>query len=85
MTFQLKHFFKQKRGLDDKKMLPYFPYRDDCAFLLMAIERMVQDYVNKSVHISYAFVRYQIRSLIINASATIPNNSTKHLASSDVF
>ena len=66
MTFQLSHFLKQKRGLDDKKMLPNFPYRDDCAFLLMAIERMVQDYVNKSVHVSYAFIRYKIWSLIIN-------------------
>lgn len=40
------HSDMKKRGLDDKKMLPNFPYRDDCGFLLMAIERMVQDYVN---------------------------------------
>lgn len=35
----------KKRGLDDKNLLPYFPYRDDSELLLMAIERMVQDYV----------------------------------------
>ena len=36
----------QERGLDDKKMLPYYPYRDDSELLLTAIRGMVKDYVN---------------------------------------
>ena len=37
--------FVQNRGLDDKKLLPYFPYRDDSELLLLTITRMVEDYV----------------------------------------
>lgn len=39
------HFSLQKRGLDDKIKFPYFPYRDDNRLLLMAISRMVEDYI----------------------------------------
>lgn len=35
----------KKRGLDDKIKFPYFPYRDDNRLLLMAISRMVEDYI----------------------------------------
>ncbi|XP_078349100.1 polyunsaturated fatty acid 5-lipoxygenase-like isoform X3 [Oculina patagonica] len=36
----------KKRGLDDKKLLPYFPYRDDGIKILEVIEHMVKNYVN---------------------------------------
>ena len=39
------HFSLQKRGLDDEIKFPYFPYRDDNRLLLMAISRMVEDYI----------------------------------------
>lgn len=35
----------QKRGLDNKEKLPYFPYRDDSNLLLLTIKRMVVDYI----------------------------------------
>ncbi|XP_068762357.1 uncharacterized protein [Montipora capricornis] len=36
----------KKRGLADKKLVPYFPYRDDIEEILQVIERMAEDYVN---------------------------------------
>lgn len=36
----------KKRGVDDKDLLPYFPYRDDGEKLLDVIESMVKDYVD---------------------------------------
>ena len=36
----------QARGLDDRKLLPYFPFRDDGFKILKVIEAMVKDYVN---------------------------------------
>ncbi|XP_078384528.1 polyunsaturated fatty acid 5-lipoxygenase-like [Oculina patagonica] len=36
----------KKRGLDDKNLLPYFPYRDDGEKLIKVIEDMVEEYVN---------------------------------------
>jgi len=38
--------FHQGRGLDDRKLLPYFPFRDDGFKILKVIEAMVEDYVN---------------------------------------
>lgn len=38
--------FSQDRGLDDRKLLPYFPFRDDGIRILKVIEAMVEDYVN---------------------------------------
>ncbi|XP_066016500.1 polyunsaturated fatty acid 5-lipoxygenase-like [Pocillopora verrucosa] len=35
----------KKRGVDDKKLLPYYPYRDDGEQILKIIENMVKDYV----------------------------------------
>ena len=35
----------QKRGLDNKQKLPYFPYRDDNDLMLLTIKRMVVDYI----------------------------------------
>ncbi|KAJ7365963.1 hypothetical protein OS493_002702 [Desmophyllum pertusum] len=35
----------KKRGLADKRLLPYFPYRDDGIRILKVIERMVKTYV----------------------------------------
>ena len=39
------NFSIQERGLDDKTMLPYFPYRDDSELLSTVIGKMVKDYV----------------------------------------
>jgi len=39
------HLDIKNRGLDDKKLLPYFPYRDDSELLLLTIRRMVEDYL----------------------------------------
>ena len=36
----------QKRGVDDKDLLPYFPYRDDGEKILEVIENIVKDYVD---------------------------------------
>lgn len=36
----------KKRGVDDKKLLPYYPYRDDGEKILKIIENMVKDYVD---------------------------------------
>ncbi|XP_078383880.1 polyunsaturated fatty acid 5-lipoxygenase-like isoform X2 [Oculina patagonica] len=36
----------KKRGLGDKSLLPYFPYRDDGEQILKVIEDMVKDYVD---------------------------------------
>ncbi|CAH3181652.1 unnamed protein product, partial [Porites evermanni] len=36
----------KKRGVDDKNLLPYFPYRDDGEKILEVIEHMVKDYVH---------------------------------------
>ena len=44
-TFVL-YFFHQRRGLDDKELLPYFPYRDDGEKILEVIENMVKEYVD---------------------------------------
>ena len=38
--------FHQSRGLDDRELLPYFPFRDDGIIILTVIEAMVKDYVN---------------------------------------
>ena len=38
--------FQQRRGLDDKELLPYFPYRDDGEQILEVIENMVKEYVD---------------------------------------
>ena len=38
--------FHQGRGLDDEKLLPYFPFRDDGLRILKVIEGLVEDYVN---------------------------------------
>ena len=40
------HFFQQRRGLDDKELLPYFPYRDDGEQILKVIENLVKEYVD---------------------------------------
>lgn len=36
----------KKRGVDDKKLLPYFPYRDDGEKILSVIEDFAKDYVD---------------------------------------
>ena len=36
----------QARGIDDRKKLPYFPYRDDGELIYKATEDLVKDYVN---------------------------------------
>lgn len=36
----------KRRGLDDKELLPYFPYRDDGEKILEVIENMVKEYVD---------------------------------------
>jgi len=36
----------KKRGVDDKELLPYFPYRDDGEEILEVIENMVKEYVD---------------------------------------
>ena len=46
MVTELYVNFHQSRGLDDKKLLPYFPFRDDGLKILNVIEAMVKDYVN---------------------------------------
>ena len=38
--------FLQDRGLDDRNLLPYFPFRDDGFKILKVIEAMVEDYIN---------------------------------------
>ena len=38
--------YNKNRGMDDKSLIPYFPYRDDGELIHTAINRMVQDYVN---------------------------------------
>ena len=40
------YFFQQRRGLDDKELFPYFPYRDDGEKILEVIENMVKEYVD---------------------------------------
>ena len=37
---------QQKRGVTDRELLPYFPYRDDGEEILVVIENMVEEYVN---------------------------------------
>ena len=46
MVTELYVNFHQSRGLDDKKLLPYFPFRDDGLKIFKVIEAMVEDYVN---------------------------------------
>lgn len=36
----------KKRGVDDKELLPYFPYRDDGERILEIIENMVKEYIS---------------------------------------
>ncbi|XP_068671930.1 polyunsaturated fatty acid 5-lipoxygenase-like isoform X2 [Montipora foliosa] len=36
----------KKRGLADKKLVPYFPYRDDIEQILQVIEKVAESYVN---------------------------------------
>ncbi|CAH3138525.1 unnamed protein product [Pocillopora meandrina] len=38
------------RGIDDRKKLPYFPYRDDGELIYKAMEDLVKDYVNFYYH-----------------------------------
>jgi len=45
-NFCVVFFFQQRRGLDDKELLPYFPYRDDGEQILKAIENLVKEYVD---------------------------------------
>ncbi|XP_073246918.1 polyunsaturated fatty acid 5-lipoxygenase-like [Porites lutea] len=35
----------KKRGLDDERLLPFFPFRDDGYIILEVIEQMVKDYI----------------------------------------
>ena len=42
----LLYLFQQRRGLDDRELLPYFPYRDDGEQILQVIENMMKDYVD---------------------------------------
>ena len=39
-------FVLQKRGLDDRNALPFFPYRDDGEVMYDAIGAMVEDYIH---------------------------------------
>ena len=43
---QFLFFINQKRGVDDKDLLPYFPYRDDGEKILEVIEHMVTEYID---------------------------------------
>ncbi|KAM7429780.1 hypothetical protein ABFA07_019417 [Porites harrisoni] len=36
----------KKRGLDDRRLIPYFPYRDDGEEILGVIDHMVEKYVS---------------------------------------
>lgn len=47
-TWQVTDFRNElkKRGVDDKDLLPYFPYRDDGEKILEVIENIVKDYVD---------------------------------------
>ena len=42
----LLYLFQQRRGLDDRTLLPYFPYRDDGEKVLEVIKNMVKEYVD---------------------------------------
>ena len=44
--WQFLLFINQKRGVDDKDLLPYFPYRDDGEKILEVIEQMVKEYMD---------------------------------------
>ena len=46
ITPTLLYLFQQRRGLDDKNLLPYFPYRDDGEQVLQVIQNMVKEYVD---------------------------------------
>ena len=46
ILWQFLLFINQKRGVDDKDLLPYFPYRDDGEKILEVIEIMVKHYVD---------------------------------------
>ena len=46
ILWQFLLFIDQKRGVDDKDLLPYFPYRDDGEKILEVIENIVKDYVD---------------------------------------
>lgn len=39
----------QRRGVDDLKKLPYFPYRDDGTVIWNVIQEFAKDYVNMYV------------------------------------
>ena len=39
-------YVSQKRGVDDRNSLPFFPYRDDGEVMYDAIGAMVKDYIN---------------------------------------
>lgn len=47
-TWNVTDFRKElkKRGVDDKDLLPYFPYRDDGEKILEVIENLVKEYVD---------------------------------------
>lgn len=40
----------KKRGLDDSRTLPYFPYRDDGHVVYDAIQKMVEEYISLYYH-----------------------------------
>ncbi|CAH3169166.1 unnamed protein product, partial [Porites evermanni] len=60
-TWNVTDFRKElkKRGVDDKDLLPYFPYRDDGEKILEVIENLVKEYVDLYVR----FVNLSISSL----------------------
>ena len=46
ILWQFLLFINQKRGVDDKDLLPYFPYRDDGEKILKVIEKLVKKYID---------------------------------------
>ena len=49
--------FKQKRGVDDKEKLPYYPYRDDGKLLYQKLKEFAD-----------AFIDAYVNSLLISLS-----------------
>ena len=45
-THSVLTLIQQKRGLDDKILIPFFPYRDDSEQIMGVIEHMVTHYIN---------------------------------------
>ena len=42
--------FKQKRGVDDKEKLPYYPYRDDGKLLYQKLGEFADAYIDAYVN-----------------------------------